>query len=75
MDPLFHALSLYKRRRYEEAVNKCTECLEKNPYDKVSFPNELFKLDIKGVFRIRLQIYFECYEFSGSLGAEGKGSY
>lgn len=37
MDPLFHALSLYKRRRYEEAITKCSECLEKNPYDKAAW--------------------------------------
>jgi hypothetical protein len=35
MDPFYTALSLYRRRKYEECVAECTELLEKNPYDQV----------------------------------------
>ncbi|RWS06118.1 Tetratricopeptide repeat protein 8-like protein [Dinothrombium tinctorium] len=34
MDPLFKALSLFRRRRYEACANVCSEYLEKNPYDQ-----------------------------------------
>ncbi|KAK6640285.1 hypothetical protein RUM44_011971 [Polyplax serrata] len=36
MDPLYKALSYYKRKTYDKCVEKCTEILKKNPYDQVS---------------------------------------
>ena len=38
MDPLYMANSLFRRRRYEDCVQVCTEILETNPYDQVSPP-------------------------------------
>jgi tetratricopeptide repeat protein 8 len=35
MDSFYTALSLYRRRKYEESVAVCTGLLEKNPYDQV----------------------------------------
>ena len=35
MDPLYAALSFYRRLKYEECAALCTEILEKNPYDQV----------------------------------------
>lgn len=35
MDPLFKALSLYQRRKYDDCILTCTEILAKNPYDQV----------------------------------------
>lgn len=34
MDPLFVALNLFRRRKFEECVDVCTELLQKNPYDQ-----------------------------------------
>ncbi|KAE8740732.1 hypothetical protein FOCC_FOCC013752 [Frankliniella occidentalis] len=34
MDPIFLALSLYKKRCFEECVSTCTELLDKNPFDQ-----------------------------------------
>ncbi|XP_067141964.1 tetratricopeptide repeat protein 8 [Centruroides vittatus] len=34
MDPLFKAISLFRRRKFEECVEICSELLEKNPYDQ-----------------------------------------
>ncbi|RWS18451.1 tetratricopeptide repeat protein 8-like protein, partial [Leptotrombidium deliense] len=34
MDPLFRALSLFRRRKYEECAEVCTTALEANPYDQ-----------------------------------------
>ena len=34
MDPLFEALSLFRRRRYEASCEICTQQLKKNPYDQ-----------------------------------------
>ena len=40
MDPLYMANSLFRRRRYEDCVQVCTEILEANPYDQVQpLPN------------------------------------
>ena len=36
MDPLFMAISLFRRRRFEECVKICSDILESNPYDQVS---------------------------------------
>ena len=36
MDPLYMANSLFRRRKFEECVEACTEILEANPLDQVS---------------------------------------
>jgi len=36
MDPMFLAMSLCRRRKYEQCVEICSEILSKNPYDQVS---------------------------------------
>ena len=36
MDPMFMAMSLYRRRKFEQSVDICTDILSKNPYDQVS---------------------------------------
>lgn len=35
LDPLYLALSLYRRRKFELAAEQCTKILDKNPYDQV----------------------------------------
>ena len=35
MDPLFLAYSCYRRKKYQECADICSELLEKNPYDQV----------------------------------------
>lgn len=35
MDPLFLAMSFYRRRKFEECAEVCTQLLKKNPYDQV----------------------------------------
>ncbi|XP_070576830.1 tetratricopeptide repeat protein 8-like [Ptychodera flava] len=37
MDPMFLAMSFYRRRKFEECVNLCTQLLEKNPYDQAAW--------------------------------------
>nr|CAB3267347.1 tetratricopeptide repeat protein 8 [Phallusia mammillata] len=37
MDPLFMALSYYKRRKFEDCVTTCTKILDKNPYDQAAW--------------------------------------
>ncbi|XP_033115930.1 tetratricopeptide repeat protein 8-like [Anneissia japonica] len=37
MDPLYLAMSLYRRRKYEDCVKICSQLLEKNPYDQASW--------------------------------------
>lgn len=37
MDPLFMATSLFRRRKFEDCVNLCTELLQKNPYDQAAW--------------------------------------
>ncbi|KAI8484739.1 PREDICTED: tetratricopeptide repeat protein 8-like [Branchiostoma belcheri] len=37
MDPLYTALSLFRRRRFEDCVTVCTMLLEKNPYDQAAW--------------------------------------
>ncbi|CAG2189132.1 BBS8 [Mytilus edulis] len=37
MDPLFLAYSCYRRKKYQECTDICTELLEKNPYDQASW--------------------------------------
>ena len=41
MDPLFLAMSFYRRRKFEECSEVCTELLKKNPYDQVFFSAEM----------------------------------
>lgn len=36
MDPLFLAYSYFRRRKYQECVDLCSQLLEKNPYDQVT---------------------------------------
>jgi len=36
MDPMFLAMSLYRRRKFEQCVEICTDILAKNPYDQVA---------------------------------------
>ena len=36
MDPLFQAISLFRRREFEGCADKCTEILAGHPYDQVS---------------------------------------
>lgn len=36
MDPLFEAMSLFRRRKYDASAVICTKQLEKNPLDQVS---------------------------------------
>ncbi|KAJ8871108.1 hypothetical protein PR048_027412 [Dryococelus australis] len=44
MDPLYLALSLFRRRRYEECASICTELLVKNPYDQAVWTLKLTAL-------------------------------
>lgn len=37
MDPLFLAMSFYRRRKFEECAEVCTQLLKKNPYDQVLY--------------------------------------
>ncbi|XP_021361396.1 tetratricopeptide repeat protein 8-like isoform X2 [Mizuhopecten yessoensis] len=37
MDPLFLAYSYFRRRKYQECVEICSQLLEKNPYDQASW--------------------------------------
>lgn len=37
MDPLFLAMSFYRRRKFEECSEVCTQLLKKNPYDQVFY--------------------------------------
>ena len=34
MDPLFKALSYFRVKKYQESIDICTECLQKNAYDQ-----------------------------------------
>jgi tetratricopeptide repeat protein 8 len=36
MDPLFMAISLFRRRKFEECAKRCSVILEKNQYDQVT---------------------------------------
>lgn len=45
MDPLFLAYSCFRRKKYQECVDICSELLEKNPYDQVTKP----KLGLKKI--------------------------
>ena len=35
VDPIYLALSRFRRRRFDDSANICTEVLEQNPYDQV----------------------------------------
>lgn len=37
MDPLFLAYSYYRRKKYEQCTEICTQLLEKNPYDQAAW--------------------------------------
>ncbi|KAK6998140.1 tetratricopeptide repeat protein 8 [Biomphalaria glabrata] len=37
MDPLFMAYSYFRRRKYKEAVDVCSQILERNPYDQAAW--------------------------------------
>ena len=37
MDRLFLAMSFYRRRKFEECAEVCTQLLQKNPYDQVVY--------------------------------------
>ena len=37
MEPLYLALVCFQKRKYEKCIDICTELLQKNPYDLVSF--------------------------------------
>ncbi|XP_068683435.1 tetratricopeptide repeat protein 8-like [Montipora foliosa] len=37
MDPLFLAMSFYRRRKFEECAEVCTQLLKKNPYDQATW--------------------------------------
>lgn len=37
MDPMFLAMSFFRRRKFEECAEVCTQLLKKNPYDQVDF--------------------------------------
>lgn len=37
MDPLFLALSLYRRRHFDKCIEVCTDVLDKQPLDKAAF--------------------------------------
>lgn len=37
MDPLFNALSNFRRRNYEKCVDICTEILDKQPLDQAAW--------------------------------------
>ncbi|MPC39690.1 Tetratricopeptide repeat protein 8 [Portunus trituberculatus] len=42
MDPLFLALSCFRRRKFDRCIKICTELLSKNPYDQVRATNCLY---------------------------------
>lgn len=37
MDPMFQALSYFRRRKYDKCIERCTSLLEKNPYDQAAW--------------------------------------
>ena len=37
MDPMFMAMSYFRKRKFEECIEICTKSLAKNPYDQVCF--------------------------------------
>lgn len=37
MDPFFLAMSRYKRQRYDECIEICSEMLDRNPYDQAAW--------------------------------------
>lgn len=37
MDPLFMAMSYFRRRKYEKCAELCSGVLEKNPYDQAAW--------------------------------------
>ena len=42
MDPFFLAVSRFNRQRFDECIEICTQMLDKNPYDQVLSPFNLF---------------------------------
>lgn len=49
MDPFYEALSLFRRQKYEECADKCSELLENNPRDQV--------LKIQNVLTLILKLF------------------
>ena len=47
MDPLWMAVDLYRRCKFEACVNVCTQLLENNPYDEA-----VWSLKVKSYNRI-----------------------
>ena len=35
LDPVWHAMSKLRRRRFDDCIKLCSEVLEENPYDQV----------------------------------------
>lgn len=35
MDPMFMAISYFRRRRFDDCIEVCSRMLQKNPYDQV----------------------------------------
>lgn len=62
MDPLFLAYSYYRRKKYEQCTEICSQLLEKNPYDQV----KLVFLILHVIF-INWYIYLHFQLFSLSL--------
>jgi len=64
MDPMFLAMSLYRRRKFEQCVEICTDILSKNPYDQVSaFSSHsriLFTIFAKMCLTLILSYLFGC---------------
>ena len=44
MDPLFQAMSFFRRRKFEKCVEITTRLLEKNPNDQVNLFYSIIKL-------------------------------
>lgn len=51
MDPFYEALSLFRRQKYEECADKCSELLENNPRDQV--------LKIQNVLTLILKLFYD----------------
>ena len=59
-DPLYMANSLFRRRKYEDCVEACTEILEENPHDQVyillqPLPLETCSLRLQAAWFLKLR--------------------
>lgn len=61
MDPLYKALSLFKKRKYSDCVDVCTELLELQPYDQA-----VWTLKMRALTQIVYVDDIESEEFSES---------